>query len=537
MNLAAMKVSSRLAIGFFLLVLALVVLGGLSLYAVRTLDKSMYDIVNVNNQQLKLALQMRELVQGRAIVVRNIVLYTEPQAVANEIARSEDMAARYRQASEQLAKMFADDDGTLRAETDLLAAAQRAQQEVAPIYQRALEAGRQNNTQEAARILREELRAKQDAWLEQLLSLANLESQLNDESAQQAAATSARLQSTILVIMSIAVLVGILSAWLVTRSILRQLGGEPADAQKLAGAIASGDLTTALKLDERDHSSLMYSLETMRRQLASTVGTIVSAAESISTASAQIAEGNADLSQRTEEQAASLEETAASIEEMTSTVRMNQDNAASGSSLAVDCSQLTVEAGRVVGQVVDAIGAISADAQRVGEIVSVIDSIAFQTNILALNAAVEAARAGEQGRGFAVVAGEVRTLAQRSAASAQEIKTLIEASVQNVKSGTQRVQAAGSTMTEIVDGINRVQRMVNEIHGAMAEQSTGLGQIDRSVADMDQATQQNAALVEQSTAASGMLSDQARVLADAVARFKLREEEAAGSARLIALPA
>lgn len=524
MNLAAMKVSSRLAIGFLLLVLALVVLGGLSLYAVRTLDKSMYDIVNVNNQQLKLALQMRELVQGRAIVVRNIVLYTDPQAVANEITRAEDMAARYRQANERLAQMFESDAGTLAAEKDLLAAARRAEQEATPIYLRALEAGRQNNTQEAARILREELRAKQDAWLDQLLSLANLESQLNDESAQQAAATSARLQSTIIVIMSIAVLVGVLSAWLVTRSILRQLGGEPADAQKLAGAIASGDLTTALKLDERDHSSLMYSLETMRRQLASTVGTIVSAAESISTASAQIAEGNADLSQRTEEQAASLEETAASIEEMTSTVRMNQDNAASGSSLAVDCSQLTVEAGRVVGQVVDAIGAISADAQRMGEIVSVIDSIAFQTNILALNAAVEAARAGEQGRGFAVVATEVRALAQRSATAAKEIKGLIENSQRAVEGGESMAATAGGQMEKVLDAVARLKEVTIEIASASAEQTAGIEQVNVAVSQMDTMTQQNAALVEESAAAAGAMATQAKELLQAVARFKTERQ-------------
>ncbi len=527
MNLAAMKVRSRLAIGFLLLVLALLVLGGLSLYAMRTLDKSMSDIVNVNNQQLKLALQMRELVQGRAIVVRNIVLYTDPQAVANEITRSEDMAARYRQTSEQLAKMFADDEGTLPAETDLLAAAQRAQQEASPIYMRALEAGRQNNSQEAARILREELRAKQDAWLDQLMALADLESKLSDESAAEAAQASARLRNAIVVIMAIAVLAGALSAWLITRSILRQLGGEPADAQKLAGAIASGDLTTALTLDESDRSSLMYSLETMRMQLATTVGTIISAAESISTASAQIAEGNADLSQRTEEQAASLEETAASIEEMTSTVRMNQDNAASGSGLAVDCSQLTGEAGRVVGQVVDAIGAISTDAERVGEIVSVIDSIAFQTNILALNAAVEAARAGEQGRGFAVVATEVRALAQRSATAAKEIKGLIENSKRAVQGGEALAATAGEQMQKVLDAVARLKEVTVEIASASAEQTSGIEQVNVAVSQMDTMTQQNAALVEESAAAAGAMATQAKELLQAVARFKTERRTAA----------
>jgi len=527
MNLAAMKVRSRLAIGFLLLILALLVLGGLSLYAVRTLDKSMSDIVNVNNQQLKLALQMRDLVQSRAIVVRNIVLQTDAQAVANEMTRSQDMATRYREASERLTRMFAEDHGTLPAETDLLAAARRAEDEATPIYMRALEAGRQNDTQEAARILREELRAKQDAWLDQLMALADLETKLSDESAAEAAQTSARLRNAIVVIMAIAVLAGVLSAWLITRSILRQLGGEPADAQKLAGAIASGDLTTALTLDGRDRSSLMYSLETMRMQLATTVGTIISAAESISTASAQIAEGNADLSQRTEEQAASLEETAASIEEMTSTVRMNQDNAASGSSLAVDCSQLTGEAGRVVGQVVDAIGAISTDAERVGEIVSVIDSIAFQTNILALNAAVEAARAGEQGRGFAVVATEVRALAQRSATAAKEIKGLIENSKRAVQGGEALAATAGDQMQKVLDAVARLKEVTVEIASASAEQTSGIEQVNVAVSQMDTMTQQNAALVEESAAAAGAMATQAKELLQAVARFKTERRTAA----------
>ena len=301
--------------------------------------------------------------------------------------------------------------------------------------------------------------------------------------------------------------------------------------------IASGDLTHTLAIAGRSEiTQLAVTVDHMQRSLSETVANVRQGSDAIYTGTSEIAMGNNDLSSRTEQQASALEETAASMEQLTATVKQNADNARQASQLANSASETAQKGGKVVDGVVKTMHDIAGSSKKIADIISVIDGIAFQTNILALNAAVEAARAGEQGRGFAVVAGEVRTLAQRSAASAQEIKTLIEASVQNVKSGTERVQAAGSTMTEIVDGINRVQRMVSEIHGAMAEQSTGLGQIDRSVADMDQATQQNAALVEQSTAASGMLSDQARVLADAVARFKLREEEAASAGRLIALP-
>ncbi|MGH8816129.1 MAG: methyl-accepting chemotaxis protein, partial [Achromobacter pestifer] len=223
------------------------------------------------------------------------------------------------------------------------------------------------------------------------------------------------------------------------------------------------------------------------------------------------------------------------LTQLTSSVRQTEEAAEHATRLATEASSAAERGGQVVTDAVTTMSAISQSSQRITEIISVIDGIAFQTNILALNAAVEAARAGEQGRGFAVVAGEVRTLAQRSAASAQEIRGLIQASVENVKSGTERVQAAGSTMSEIVDGISRVQRLVTEIHGAMTEQSVGISQIDRSVADMDQATQQNAALVEESAAASAMLSDQARVLADTVALFKLRGDTHAPASKALAL--
>ncbi|MEN5159041.1 methyl-accepting chemotaxis protein [Achromobacter spanius] len=309
------------------------------------------------------------------------------------------------------------------------------------------------------------------------------------------------------------------------------------DAMDTIGS-GDGDMTHRLAVVGHDEvAQISASFNAFVEKITQVMREVRSGVHSMSAATREIDMGNRDLSQRTETSAASLEETSSALTELASSVRQTEETAEHATRLANEASAVAARGGQVVNDAVSTMDAISQSSQRITEIIRVIDGIAFQTNILALNAAVEAARAGEQGRGFAVVAGEVRTLAQRSAASAQEIKTLIEASVQNVKSGTQRVQAAGSTMTEIVDGINRVQRMVSEIHGAMAEQSTGLGQIDRSVADMDQATQQNAALVEQSTAASGMLSDQARVLADAVARFKLREEEAAGSARLIALPA
>ena len=298
------------------------------------------------------------------------------------------------------------------------------------------------------------------------------------------------------------------------------------EAVALCERVANGDLSGSVSHHHRGEIGRLFEgMGRMQDRLQAALRTIVQSTGSIAAASRQIAAGSMDLSDRTEKQAAALEQTAASVEEITATAKQSAEHVREVSSLAGQSAQLARQGSEETQHAIDAMREISHSSQRIGEIISVIDGIAFQTNILALNAAVEAARAGEQGRGFAVVAGEVRTLAQRSAASAQEIRTLIQASVENVKSGTERVQAAGSTMSEIVDGIARVQRLVNEIHGAMTEQSVGISQIDRSVADMDQATQQNAALVEESAAASAMLSDQARVLADTVGLFKLRGDE------------
>ncbi|AHN75805.1 chemotaxis protein [Pandoraea pnomenusa] len=301
------------------------------------------------------------------------------------------------------------------------------------------------------------------------------------------------------------------------------------DAMDTIGS-GDGDMTQRLDVIGHDEvAQISKSFNAFVDKISSVMLDVRSGVSSMTSATSEIEMGNRDLSQRTEASAGSLQETSSALTELTSSVKQTADTAEHATRLANDASAAAARGGQVVTDAVGTMAAITQSSERITEIIGVIDGIAFQTNILALNAAVEAARAGEQGRGFAVVAGEVRTLAQRSAAAAQEIKALIETSVQNVKSGTERVQAAGTTMHEIVDGIARVQRLVSEIHGAMTEQSTGISQIDRSVSEMDQATQQNAALVEESAAASAMLSEQARMLAETVARFRLRDSQSFGS--------
>ncbi|MDQ2148496.1 methyl-accepting chemotaxis protein [Alcaligenaceae bacterium C4P045] len=308
---------------------------------------------------------------------------------------------------------------------------------------------------------------------------------------------------------------------LINRSVTRSLGGDPSEAAAIAQRIASGDLTQRVAVGAKDTSSMMYAMSRMQHNLAQTIGAIREGTDSLNVAAREISAGNIDLSSRTEEQAASLEETAASMEELTATVRQNAGSAGQAATLAQTASGIAAKGGEVVGNVVTTMAGITDSSRRIAEIISVIDSIAFQTNILALNAAVEAARAGEQGKGFAVVASEVRNLAQRSAQAAKEIKALIDDSVTKVGAGSSLVNQAGQTMEEIVQAIKRVTDIMGEITVASNEQSSGIEQVSLAVTQMDQMTQQNAALVEQAAAVTATMEDQVSRLHESVSAFKV----------------
>jgi methyl-accepting chemotaxis protein len=327
---------------------------------------------------------------------------------------------------------------------------------------------------------------------------------------------------------------------MVNKSLRHTIGGDPEYVGEIAQQIAGGDLSAVIKTHESDRASILYGMKSMQARLADTIGEIRRSADTIATASSEIASGNMDLSARTESQASSLEETAASMEELTSTVNQNSDNAVQANQLVISASAVAEKGGKVVSQVVQTMETINASATRIVDIISVIDGIAFQTNILALNAAVEAARAGEQGRGFAVVASEVRNLAQRSASAAKEIKELINASVDSISAGSALVAEAGTTMDQVVASVSRVTQIMSAITEASHEQSTGIGHVNTAITEMDSVTQQNAALVEEAAAAAGSMQEQAGLLAELVSRFKLngdQQQAAAHAVRTDARPA
>lgn len=356
------------------------------------------------------------------------------------------------------------------------------------------------------------------SYIQSVRDVVDFQQKIFENSKKQVDAIYEAGRNLLIVLGVIAVALGVLLAFFLTRSITKPLGY----AVDVARIVSSGDLRTQIVVGSTDETGqLLQALKDMNDSLVNSVSQVRTGIDTIATAANQIASGNLDLSSRTEEQASSLEETASSMEELTSTVKQNVDNARQANQLAITASSVAVKGGAVVSQVVDTMDGINTSSKKIVDIIGVIDGIAFQTNILALNAAVEAARAGEQGRGFAVVASEVRSLAQRSAAAAKEIKALIDESVNKADAGSRLVAEAGTTMVEVVDSVRHVTDIMSEIMAASQEQSAGIEQVNQAISQMDQVTQQNAALVEEAAAAAESLNEQAGRLAQAVSVFKL----------------
>ncbi len=398
------------------------------------------------------------------------------------------------------------------------------------LHDQVISMSRNNENAEAKQLLEGDSKVKYEAFSATLDKLGDLNHEGGDAAskrAEQAFSTARTVMfATLLALLVVMLIGGIRLANSITHPLEH--------AVEVLNHVAQGDLTENIAVNSTDEiGQLMRAVQSMQQGLIRTVGSVRIGSEAVATASAEIAQGNNDLSARTEQQASALEQTAASMEQLSSTVNQNADNARQANQLAMSASTVAVKGGEVVGQVVETMKGINDASRKISDIISVIDGIAFQTNILALNAAVEAARAGEQGRGFAVVASEVRSLAGRSAEAAKEIKSLINASVERVEHGTTLVDQAGTTMTEVVTSIRRVTDLMGEISSASSEQSAGVAQVGEAVTQMDQSTQQNAALVEQMAAAASSLNTQAQELVGTVAIFKLPHGQGGNSSRTI----
>ncbi len=523
MKLRNMGVAKRLGLGFGVVSLLLMAIIGLALSSMSQIQQRLDDITKVNDVETRLASAMDLTVTERALALRNLILLKEAKEIQIEVDRIAEQAKKYAAAQDKLGQMFVM-PGTSAEEKDLLDQIRRQGQLALPYIEKAAGLALEQKQDEAYQLLRYQFRPVQKTWWELLRKLIAVEEKQNDTATSEAANAYAAARTQMLMIGLLAMLTSVAAAVLITRGVVRQLGCEPAEAAAIAGQIAAGNLAITIETRDGDTDSLLHAMKSMRDSLALIVSQVHSSTETIATAAGQIASGNLDLSSRTEQQAGTLEETASSMEELTSTVRINSDHARAANGLAVSASDVAVRGGAVVAQVVDTMAAIDLSAHKIGDIIAVIDGIAFQTNILALNAAVEAARAGEQGRGFAVVATEVRNLAQRSAAAAKEIKELVGDSVDKVEAGNRLVEQAGSTMHEVVDSVRRVTEIMSEILAASQEQSSGIEQINKAVMQMDTVTQQNAALVEEAAAAAQAMRDQANSLTDVVGIFRLESE-------------
>jgi methyl-accepting chemotaxis protein len=510
--LTSLKVGPRLALGF---ALVLVLLGMGSALALSRLAALKADLAAVTGEAPeRLASKLRDLARYQSVTIRDVIMQDDMAFKKKEFDLMKAARADYDKTAQALAGMV-NDEPTRTALTQAAAALDSTK----GLIEKIVDLTMNDDMAGASAMIRDQLRPAQQAHvkaLDAVIDAIKASSNQRDE-----AATAAYKMSVALIIgLSLAALVvGALVAWRIQLSITRPL----AEAMSVAQSIAEGDLSREISIQSNDEvGRLMQALATVNTDLSRIMLGVRTAADTMQTATLEIAGGNTNLSQRTEQQAASLEETAASMEELIATVHNTADTAQSAAELARHASAAADRGGQVVGRVVHTMEAISQSSRKITDIIGVIDGIAFQTNILALNAAVEAARAGEQGRGFAVVAGEVRSLAQRSAEAAREIKTLIGASMENVENGSTLVADAGTTMTDIVGQVQKVSRLIEEISQATVEQTSGIAQINQAVTQLDQMTQQNAALVEESAAASDSLSQQAGRLVETVGIFRLR---------------
>jgi methyl-accepting chemotaxis protein len=512
-----LRIGLRLTIAFtgvFVLMAAMAVFATLRM---ADMQQRMAHITEGNNQQIASVNAMIDSVSQRAITLRNLALLADPDLRKEEFQTLDESAKVYKKAEADLLVLIERFNAS-EAEKALIEAIQRADKVTSELMAHAAELAMAGQTAEAVTFLMEKIRPRQARWITVLQTMSGLQAKTSSEFTADSAAAYERARQLLWGFVGLALTTGVLLAWGVTVSITHPIQ----EAVRVARVAATGDLSSRVHTTRLDETGdLLSALGAMNENLTRVVADVRQGSENIANGSTEIAMGNSDLSHRTEQQASSLQETAASMEQIRSTVHTNSQTAHQASTMAEGASAMAARGGSVVGDVVKTMQEISTASRRIADIIGVIDSIAFQTNILALNAAVEAARAGEQGRGFAVVASEVRSLAQRSAAAAREIKGLIGASTESVQRGSRLADDAGTAMTDIVTQVRRVAELIGEISTATNEQTSGINQIGDAISNLDRSTQQNAALVEESAAAAESLKQQSVRLLSSVSVFKL----------------
>ncbi|AOI63054.1 chemotaxis protein [Burkholderia territorii] len=527
MKIARITIKAKLLGGFGLLAAVVVVVSGMALKALSDTNDEFSRYMNGVNARANLSAQIRTAVDRRAIAARNLVLVTTPSDIQLELA---DVQQAHKDVQDRLAKlkdMMANATDTTDRARELVAEIVRVEASYGPVALNIVGLAQAGKKDEATADIDNRCRPLLAQLVRATDAYATYTREREAQIAQAFADRYAVERNVLLAICAVAIVIAVGGGLWLTRKITAPIVA----AVEVARTVANGDLGSRISVSGNDETrDLLDALHTMNARLIDIVGRVRDSSNSIAHAVGEIASGNLDLSQRTEEQAASLQETAATMEEFTSTVRLNAENAQQASTLAANASDVALRGSSVVGRVVETMTEIGNSSSKIADITGIIEGIAFQTNILALNAAVEAARAGEQGRGFAVVASEVRSLAQRSSTAAKEIKELISASVQTIQAGSALAGEAGETMSDVTRAVARVTDIMGEIAAASAEQSRGIDQVNLTITQMDQTTQQNAALVEQAAAASKSLEAQGRDLSETVSAFRMPAGQQAMSA-------